>query len=452
VVTITATSAGSAGNNITLGGTLGNFSWSNPSLVGGSDTGLCGSSAATVMWGYQTTTAPTGAILTSPVLSLDGTKLAYVESTSSGSILHVLRWKAGEGNSGTPPALPVTPTNVITSGTCPNDGSSCVFNLTYTTSGNTFSSPFYNYATDELYVGDDGGVLWKISGVFNGTPAVAWSITVNPSHKLTGPVFDSGSQNIFVGDDSGKISFVQDSGSVGCGSPPCLGSNAITALTNITDPPIVDSSTGKILVFTGNGGANANVVQADTTLGNKVTVNVGQASSTQIHAGTLDNNYYAVGPAAGFLYVCGKDAASSRPVLRRIGFASDGTLNGTTDGNSLNLTTTTTARECSPLTEIFNPGQGGGSDWLFAGVPGDCAFNGSATGCIMSINITSTFPATAASTGAELGGTSGIVVDNVSTSTGQGASLYFSTLSNATCGVGGSTAGCAVKRTQSGLQ
>src|SRR5258706_6543058 len=102
------------------------------------------------MWGYQTTTNATGAVLTSPVLSLDGTKVAYVESTSTGPILHVLKWKAGQGNSGTPPTIPIVPdvstSSVLDWQTCVADSSkSCVFNLPYGTVGNTRSSPFYKY-------------------------------------------------------------------------------------------------------------------------------------------------------------------------------------------------------------------------------------------------------------------------------------------------------------------
>src|SRR5439155_5884386 len=96
----------------------------------------------------------------------------------------------------------------------------------------------------------------------------------------------------------------------------------------------------------------------------------------------------------------------------------------------LALTTTqNVAAECSPLSEIFNPSQGGGIDWLFAGVPGSCAVGGSTTGCVMSFNITSAFPTTASFAGAEAGGTSGIIAANVSPS-GQASSLYYSTLSD----------------------
>jgi hypothetical protein len=49
----------------------------------------------------------------------------------------------------------------------------------------------------------------------------------------------------------------------------------------------------------------------------------------------------------------------------------------------------------------------------------------------------------------EAGGTSGIVIDNVS-SLAQASSIYFSTLATTTCGDGNS-GGCAVKLTQAGL-
>src|SRR5207247_1263674 len=103
-------------------------------------------------------------------------------------------------------------------------------------SGNTNSSPFPRYASafdpggDVIYVGDDSGKLWKITSAFNGTPTLAgapWPITVNTGRRLTGPVFDFTSKNIFVADDSGRLSFVKEEGSstgfCASGLPPCLG-------------------------------------------------------------------------------------------------------------------------------------------------------------------------------------------------------------------------------------
>src|SRR5207245_7624638 len=99
---------------------------------------------------------------------------------------------------------------------------------------------------------------------------------------------------------------------------------------------------------------------------------------------------------------------------------------------------------------------GQSTDCTFVGTPQSCTFGGAATasGCVESFNITSGFPATAAATGASAGGTSGIVVDNVS-SEGHASSLYYSTLSTASCTTAtgtSSSGGCAVQRTQSGLK
>jgi hypothetical protein len=72
----------------------------------------------------------------------------------------------------------------------------------------------------------------------------------------------------------------------------------------------------------------------------------------------------------------------------------------------------------------------------------------------MSFDLAAGFPQMPVTMAAEAGGTSGIVVDN-SGNNGQASSLYFSTLSSASCYNGSttqSTAACAVKRTQSGLQ
>jgi hypothetical protein len=113
--------------------------------------------------------------------------------------------------------------------------------------------------------------------------------------------------------------------------------------------------------------------------------------------------------------------------------------------------------ECSPLTEIYNPDQN--TDWMFVGVPSLCAFSGSSTGCVESFNIgsvannvpTSAFPTAALATFATAGGTSGIVVDNVSVS-GHASSLYYSPLTASPCTNGTGNTGCAVQVTQSGLK
>ena len=103
------------------------------------------------------------------------------------------------------------------------------------------------------------------------------SLTVDANAILTAPVLDPTSRNIFVGDSTGVFSYVREVGSTAgtCKSGttlPCLGNTTITGLGNITDPPIVDPSTEKVFVFSGQ---LAEVLQADVQLGSQKVATVG---------------------------------------------------------------------------------------------------------------------------------------------------------------------------------
>ena len=62
-------------------------------------TGACRGIAPTIAWAYNTNGAgdPTGVVSASPVISVDGTKVAFVESNVGGSFLRLLSYKVGEG-------------------------------------------------------------------------------------------------------------------------------------------------------------------------------------------------------------------------------------------------------------------------------------------------------------------------------------------------------------------
>ena len=58
----------------------------------------------------------------------------------------------------------------------------------------THSSPFYDYASDTLYVGNDLGWIHKFNPVFNGAPAevtTTWPVQAATA-PLSSPVFDEG--------------------------------------------------------------------------------------------------------------------------------------------------------------------------------------------------------------------------------------------------------------------
>jgi hypothetical protein len=423
----------------------------------------------TIAWAYNTNAAgdTTGVVDGSPVLSADGKKVAFVESNSGGSVLHLLRYKLRDGTNLLGQLVTATPTHLLTSGSgwnaCPNDGSSCMISLTFTAGTVSSSSPFYHYASDQLYVGDDAGVLHKFTGVFNGTPTEVmtggWPITVNSGTILTPPIFDPSSNNIFVTDSSGFLSFVRDTGSTTglclAGFPPCLGSPSLqlTVGPPIVDAPLVDPSTEKVFAFVGDDGlGGASVVQANTDLTGAVSQTIG-AGGAPLHTGAFDNTYLSSSPGSisGFMYVCGKNGATDTPALRQIGFDTSGTMNFVPLSRLPVGNVAGAAGQCSPVTEIFNSG----TDFLFVSVQsGGLGTNCAGGGCVMSVLATGTFPTSIAASAAETGGSSGIVIDNIG-SFGQDSSLYFSRLgqsSLSTCGGSGATlVGCAVKLTQSGL-
>jgi hypothetical protein len=442
--------------------------------------GIC-SSGPSVLFAYHTqTNAGISGTFTSPTLSFDGTQVAYMEGGGGGTgVLHILRWEPGDGGT---VGAPVLVTTSVTTGAnyvaCKATATSCLLSLVFgNASGSTSSEPFYDFDTDNLYVGDDSGNLHKFTGVFFGAPAEVttggWPIAVHTGHVLTGPVVDNTSGNIFVNDVDGTLSYVREAGSTvgacGVGAPPCLGSTSVTVSGNTgstTDAPIVDSTQGRVFAFTGNNTSatlgGANVVQVDTAFSapSVVRLDVGIGRNVNLHDGAFDNAYFtSVG--TGHLYVCANSGANSgsssglvpnnEPTLKRISFNNNGTM-AVVDAGTLTVGLTSAA--CSPVTEILN----GTTDWMFFSVqasssPAACI----PLGCVMSVSVPTaspfTFPAAVNSALPESGGTSAIVIDNVSAA-GQASSIYFSILANSTalhsCG-GTSGVGCAVKATQSGL-
>ena len=126
--------------------------------------------AATVLWSYNVhSIAAGGAVPTSPALSLDGTKVAFVESAAGNPAhFHVLAWASGDGKNAANLQSVTSPKAItVFSATAPAAGSGTATNLTLGASGtDTLSSPFIDYTDDLAYVGNDVGVLYRIKNVF----------------------------------------------------------------------------------------------------------------------------------------------------------------------------------------------------------------------------------------------------------------------------------------------
>lgn len=398
----------------------------NNLYVNGAGTGACAGTTPSVMFAYNIS-ANGGKIATSPILSLDGTKAGFVESGTGAvpfSTFHVLTWTAGQGTV-TSAAAPAAMLSVPLSATA-----NC-----------TTSAPWIDFANDTVYVADDSGILYKITGVFNGTPTLAaspWPLTIVAGNHLSPPVLDSVLGKLMVGAQNGNLYQIDvASGTVGTVPLP-VGTGATTS--GIVAPPVVDITNGTTFVVSANDGTSAVLVEADTATLTQITkAAIGKGSSggtaLRLYEPAFSNDYYS-DPSTGVIRLCGTSSGDTSPWQYAFGFS--GRTMNTSSSFSASLLTSTAAR-CTGWTEFFNPNVGvpPGTDYFFFGLTQDCTGTGTAFGCVAEITTGNTTPLTATVSG----GPSGIVIDNYSTALGA-SSLYLSA----------EGANLAYKFTQVGLQ
>ncbi len=402
--------------------------------------GGCEVADPTVYWAYNTGTG--GTATTSPVISMDGTQLAFIQSNGAVASLVLLKWAPSSTNSVT---LPATPTLVTAAGfrlcTAP-----CMATIPFTPGNNdTISAPFYVYGytalgyDDAIYVGDDIGLLHKFTGVFRGTPAEAaspWPVSLG-SAKVSSPVYDANSGYVFVGDLGGTLHSVTSAGVI-------HGTAAIGDA--IADAPLVDSTASAVYAFVTTSGANNTIYRFSTafinltTPGSPMTAAVGTGGAGYyLYSGMFDNVYYYSANGTGNLWVAGNTGATTGGILYRVG-VSNGNLTGAV---SPAATVTGAAHPWpSPLTEFCNGActasatqTTSGTDYIFFSVNrGNVAgcTNSSGNGCILSYNITN--PASPTLSGAQniatpltpgCWATGGIAIDNSDTSTTGASQIYF---------------------------
>ncbi len=322
----------------------------------------------TVLFSYNVTTPTTiGKIDTSPVLSEDGTKIAFVESIAGATpsaIFHVVTWNANPlGSRGTQTAsvVPVAMTSVTFS----------------STRNDTYSSPWVDYGSDTAYVGDDSGHVHKITNVFKGGgPMVLdpspWPVggVAAGTTDLTPPVLDSVLGLLMVGSKDGNLYQIN----------PALGT-LVNKLTvgkkgatghGILAAPVVDITNGTTFVVNSNNGTSAVLVEADTaTLTSLAVASIGEGSASgtavNLYNPAFDNNYYN-NPSTGLIHLCGTGTSSITPYQYAFGFTVPVTqpIMNTTASVALQLPTNpvnSTGARCSGWTEFFNP-YAGASDTI----------------------------------------------------------------------------------------
>jgi hypothetical protein len=484
-----AITAGTAGNSITITNSAApasNFTPASIAFTGGANgqatimafnnlyTVGCTAPTPQAYWAY--TTGNASSAVTSPVISLDGSQVAFVQNAGVVGSLVLLKWKANAAdNFNNPTDLTAAPHNVTPANyracTAP-----CMTTMAFSVTGNprtdTNSSPFYDYATDNLYVGDTGGRLRKFTNVFTGTPAQAtapWPVTLTGNVGTTSPVFDHQNGITYIADAGGFLYSVTAAGVV-------TKSAQVGFSLGIVDGPVVDMSAGTVYVYVSNdsgvGGANTHhsgvfqfpVGFAANAAGTEK--QVGDSSGNlRMYSGDFDNTYWnSAGGTAGFLYVCGYQAApltgNQVPTLWQIPMAG-GTMGTPVPGPAL-TTAVLNGTSCSPVVEVYNPNAAPAKDWIFmsvvnnavVGAPISC---GVAAGCIVSFDVTLGNPITAGTVTVGhttvTGGASSITIDNlVGAGTTAGASqVYFTPLGNQPCTTSGGNGGCAIQASQAAL-
>jgi len=326
--------------------------------------GSCSAPVPTVYWAYNT---GTGSVLTSPTLSFDGTKVAFIETPASGAaVLRLVKFASGNGTDYSAPFSFTSGTNSFTNPTAGEawsacTASPCMISVPFQTAFNpdTNSSPFYDYFNDVLYVGDDNGTFHEFSGVFNGTPAEVtiggWPVLLGG--KLTSPVLDRVTGSLFVGSSNGTLYGI----TTPLTAPAVVQSGVIANGLGIVDSPIIDGTpafpaTPVVYVFVGDDGAGHSAVYqfTDTFTGGTGTEQsmggtTGSAGLT-VYDGDFDNVHYSGSGTTGNLYFCGGSATPANPTLYRIPVATFGSAVTTVKA------LTSGAAACSPATEFYNAG------------------------------------------------------------------------------------------------
>ena len=360
----------------------------------------CTGIAPATYWAYNTTTSAPGTIKTSPIISLDGSQIAFVQTDGVGhGYLVLLKWAANNGTL----AAPVAPTLINNLANYPTCVAPCMAAFALRAGAgvgvqhdDTTSSVFYDYTGDNLWVGDSLGLLHEFHPVFVGPAAPAevgspWPVQVNPvnpSVPLSSPVYDHRSGNIFVGDGAGYLESINATTGVS------VVSAKLDFGIGIVSGPVIDISAEKVYAFASSDGTTgcaaaapcAAVYEFSATGGlatsTKVTVGVSSATPNPLYFGAFDSAYLSSNNATGNIYVCGNTGA--RPILYRIPINA-GTL--PVAGTAItNVTTAASTAACSPVTDVANPNLAiGSTENLFLspqlnGRPNACA----AQGCLIS--------------------------------------------------------------------
>jgi hypothetical protein len=419
----------------------------------GAGTGFCSGTGPSFLFSYA---IGSGGSPLSPVLSLDGSKVAWIENrTSTSSYLHITNWVANDGGTA---VSPIVPTGTFSSGVCTPAGTSCDDAIEYTaatypgcskayTAANTHSDIYVDYGSDSGFVSANNGLLYHIKNIFSTTtaPSVDFCVPVNtnfethPAGAMSGPLYDPLLNEVFITDSERIYAYVVNaSGSTLSFAPASTASYLYGNTSSNYDYPtgsgmMLDAYNGYVYVFsTDDAAGGTSVTQLPTSLASSAPVELGGTSTNTLKMlffGAFDNNYYNYGPAnaASTLYSCGTATTTTAQSLFAISFnpttgvakatpamSSNQNVNGGGSANGV----------CSPITEFYD----GTNDRIFVGMgqPGSTTGANVVTMWDVNSRLTSASEPTATTSASYLGGTSGFAAD-LASSDAQAENIYFST-------------------------
>jgi len=334
---------------------------------------VCGGTVPTVNWQYNTGTG--NFVYLAPVFSLDGSQVAFIQSSGTAASLVLLRYKLITSGSGALSSL----TTQSSAANYYNSGTGCTTPCMYSIALNgapndTWSNPYYEYGSDTLFVGDSAGKLHKFNPVFRGAPAEittgGWPAQMKrgattDNNQLASPIYDPNSGYVFVGSTTsvstttGGYFYAVNPSS---GAIQGYSSTQLDKQYGIRDAPLFDPVAEKAYVFAGYNSADDSAVYQFSATGFSgstapvatTTLPTGANSDlAYMFAGTFDNTYYTSNSTTptGYLYVC--PTGDTTDALYQISISAGAMSATATEGPVVGDATHYYPR-CSPMTEFYN--------------------------------------------------------------------------------------------------
>ena len=326
----------------------------------------CTGTVPSVYWAYNTG----GLILTSPVISYDGSQVAFAQTSASptgNGGLVLLKWQPSATQTVGSPGVPT----VVTPALYRSCVAPCGTEIFLQDSGggnldDRTSSPFYDYTNDIAWVGSAGGWLHKVTGAFKGTPTAVRSggfpVKVNTGNALSNPVYDPVSRSVFVGDAGGFLYRVD------AATGAVTASGRLDYAVGLAESPLLDVTSRLLYVFSSSDGtanctggvACSAVYLLPTTFtagskGQEVTVGISVVlgsgtNPNPLYTGSFDSAYLNSTGGNGTMYVCGNTAGP--PTIYRVPVV-NGVMGSPVPGATLSPAIRNPA--CSPVTDFANP-------------------------------------------------------------------------------------------------